>query len=129
MARTPTFKIARSTSDMLAEQRKPQIQPETGWWKIGELEPLEIPFEGAWGNAGVLAGVTHAPASFYLDSAEGEVRYRGVVDGGGVGEVIFVMPEEARPEYEQGFTCRVVGGGTANITVNTDGEVILESLN
>lgn len=123
MAKAPGFKVARTTSEIIAELRKPPILPETGWWNIGDGEPLEIPFEGSWGNNG---DTNEAPASFYL-SEDGEARLRGVVDGGNEGDTIFILPEELRPEWNQTFACAVIGGGTANIIVNIDGEVILES--
>jgi len=132
MAKTPGFKITQTIPDLIAESRKPRIQPETGWWNIGESEPLEILFNpegGDWGNAGVLAGITHAPSSFYLDSAEGEVRLRGVIDGGVSGDIVFYLPPEACPEYRQEFSCAVIGGGTANVSVNVSGAVVVEFIN
>ncbi len=124
MAKTPGFKITKSTSDLISDLRKPRVLPETGWWNIGEDEPREIPFEGSWGNYD--DGNNYAPASFYL-SEDGESRLRGVVDGGSEGEVIFILPEEMWPEYTQVFACSVIGGGTANIIVWDTGEVELES--
>ncbi len=124
MAKTPDFKITKTPADLISNLRKPPILPETGWWNIGEDEPYEIPFEGSWGNS----GDPFAPASWYL-SEDGESRLRGVVDGGDEGDVIFYLPEEMWPEYKQFFACSVVDGGTANISVDTDGAVTLESFN
>ena len=124
MAKSPGFKNTKSTAELISELRKPKVLPETGWWNIGIDEPNEIPFEGDWGNYD--DGDGYAPTSFYL-SEDGEARLRGVVDGGDVGETIFVLPEEMWPEYTQVFACSVIGGGTANIKVWYDGTVELES--
>ena len=124
MAKSPGFKRARTTTELISELRKPRVLPETGWWNVGEEEPYEIPFEGGWGNE----GDTYAPASWYL-AEDGESRLRGVVTGGDEGEVIFYLPEEMWPEYKQVFACSVIDGGTANISVDTDGAVTLESFN
>lgn len=129
MPKSPTFKLSQTIQELISEQRKPQLLPETGWWKIGEDEPAEIPFEVPWGNYGIQAGITYPAAAFYNDSAEGEVRTRGVVTGGGVGDIIFTYPPESRPEYRQEFTCAVIGGGTANLAVYPNGDLVLESLN
>jgi len=126
MARSPGFKNTTSTAELIAELRKPKVLPETGWWNVGEDEPYEIPFEGDWGNSN--EDFNLPPASWYL-SEDGEVRLRGVVDGGNEGDTIFVLPEEVIPEYNQRFACSLIGGGTANILVNINGEVILESYN
>jgi hypothetical protein len=98
MARTPGFKITKTTNDMLAENRKPPVLPETGWWKVGPSEPYEIEFGGTWENVGASA----ADASWYL-SEDGEVRLRGKIGGGADDTVAFVLPEEVRPEFVEVF--------------------------
>jgi hypothetical protein len=127
MPRSRDLNIDRDIFDTVAKTRAPSLEPETGWYKIGPSETYGISFDNSWGNVGVLAGVTNAPASFYL-SADGEVRMRGKIDGGSTGTVAFVLPDEVRPEYAETFICAVDGGGSANVTVHPNGEVIVDSI-
>lgn len=126
MAKTPGFKIARTIPEMIADARRPKIKADTAWYKVGISEFQGVGFTNSWLNVGFLAGITHAPTGWYL-SENGEVRLRGVVDGGLPGTVIFNLPEEVRPEYAQTFVCATIGGGTANIRVEPDGDVLLEA--
>lgn len=125
MPKSRDLNIDRTPWDVVGSIRKPPLEPETGWWKIGEEEVQEIPFENSWGN---YDDEDEAPTAYYL-SNHGEVRVRGVVDGGSEGDTIFTFPEEARPETRQGYTCRVIGGGSANVIVEPDGSVIVEGFN
>jgi len=125
--KSPHFNRNRNIPDLIAEQRAHKPEPDTSWFKTGEEEIREIPFENSWGNVGVLAGVTNAPAGWYL-STNGEVRMRGKVDGGAVGTRIFVLPEEVRPEYAETFICAVDGGLKANVTIHANGDVIVDSI-
>lgn len=126
MPRSRDLNIDRDIFDTVAKNRAPHLEPETGWWNVGVEEEQEIPFEGSWGN---YDGVGYAPASWYL-SEDGESRLRGAVDGGNEGDVIFYLPEEMWPEYKQVFTCAIVDDiGTANISIDIDGAVVLESFN
>ena len=128
MSRSKDLNIDKTPGAVMASTRRPRLGPETGWYKVGASEPHGVDFNAPWGNAGVLNDITHAPASWYL-SHNGEARCRGVVDGGNIGEVIFTLPEEVRPEYGQTFICAIIGGGaTANVFVDTNGDVILESV-
>lgn len=126
--RSRDLHIDKSLGDVIASTRRPRLGPETGWWKVGPSQPHEVDFNAPWGNAGVLNDITHAPASWYL-SHNGEVRLRGVVDGGDIGDIIFTLPPEVRPEYAQTFICAIIDGGAhANVRVEPNGDVILESI-
>ena len=126
MARSANIYGSRDLTDTLRDLRKPGPIPNSGWMIVGPSFASD--FVNGWANVGVVAGVTNAPASFHL-SDDGEVRFRGKVDGGTVGSVIFVLPEEMRPEYAETFICAVDGGTQhANVTVHADGRVVLDSL-
>lgn len=125
MARSGDIIVAKSLIDTIRDIKRPHAIPNSGWQAVGSS--FAAPFESTWGNAGVVAGTTNAPAGYYL-SDDGEVRLRGKVDGGAVGSTIFTLPEELRPEYAETFICAVDGGQKANITVHADGRVILDSL-
>ena len=123
--RSTSYNRKKSIADLIADTRKPKIIADTGWYKVGEDEPYEIPFENDWANSG---GVDEEDAQWYQDG-EGETKLKGVVIGGGEGTVIFTLPEENRPRGVQTYTCSVIGGGTANVAVYPNGEVVLESFN
>lgn len=125
MPKSRDLNIDKTIFDVVGNVRSPNLEPETGWWKIGETELQEIPFENGWGN---YDDVEEAPLAYYL-SHHGEVRCRGVIDGGAVGDVVFVFPEEARPETRQRYTCSIVGGGFANVIVEPDGSLIVVDIN
>jgi len=128
MPRSPDNRIQRNLGDpggmasLLADIRKPKLEPETGWHRIGASAGYEtgVYFKNSW-NA--VNGATLPDPSFYL-SESGEVRSRGRVNGGSVGSVIFTFPEECRPEYAESFICRMVGGW-ANLEVSPNGDVTL----
>ena len=115
MPRSRDLNIDRNIFDTIAKTRAPELEPETGWWKVGASEEYEIPFENSWSNAGVLAGITNAPASWYL-SADGEVRLRGKITGGATDSVAFTLPEEVRPEYAETFICPVDDAGNVDLS-------------
>lgn len=131
MSKTPDLNVNRTIGEVIAAQRKPNIQSETGWYNVGEEwavgEPITVGFTNAWGNAGIFDGITHAPVGWYL-AEDGEVRLRGVIDGGVAGDSVFQLPIEVRPEYAQTFICAVIGGGQANIRIDADGVVTVESI-
>lgn len=131
MPRSRDLNIDKTIFDVVGNVRAPRIEPETGWYNIGEEwaaeEPIEFDFLNGWGNVGTVEDVPHAPASFYL-SEDGEVRLRGVIDGGSVGTIAFMLPEEVRPEFAQTFICALIGGGQANVRVTPDGAVFVESI-
>ncbi len=112
MAKTPGFKITKSTSDLISDLRKPRVLAETGWWKVGASQPLGVAFEGTWENAD---GADHPPASWYL-SEDGEVRLRGKVTGGDDGSIICTLPEEVRPEFTETFVCPVDDSGNIDLS-------------
>lgn len=97
MAKTPDFKYNRTIGELLSEQRKPKTIPDTAWREIGDGSADEIVLEGTWINDGDLT--TPNPA-FYL-SEDGEVRLRGKVREGT--DLIVVLPEECRPEFDMNF--------------------------
>lgn len=125
MPRTPNFKRNRTIPELIADTRKPKIEADTAWYKVGATEDYEIPFENSWQNAG---GVDQEDAQWYMDE-NGETKLKGVVGGGAEGDTIFTLPEENRPRGVQTYTCAVIGGGTANVAVYPNGEVVLESFN
>lgn len=124
MPRTPNFRRNRTLPDLISDTRKPKHEADTAWYKVGAAQDYEIPFENSWTNSG---GADEEDAQWYMDEI-GETILKGVVVGGGIGETIFTLPEENRPRGVQTFTCAVIGGGTANVAVYPNGEVVLESL-
>lgn len=128
MARSRDLGIDKTIGDVIASVRKPKLEPETGWYTAGDNPIIgQVPFEGDWGNAGTVDGRDYPGAAWYL-SHHGEVRHKGVVTGGSVGDTILILPEEYRIEERQVFACSMIGGGTANILVDTDGSLIVESI-
>ncbi len=125
---TPNFKKNRTLPDLIADTRKPKLIPDTAWYKVGPSEAYEIEFQGAWANVG---GSGNPDAQWHTDHSgqNSEARVIGLVEGGDEGDIIFTLPDDTRPRYLQGFTCRVVGGGTANVLVYPNGDVVLESYN
>jgi len=119
------FKRSKTLPELVADTRKPHRMADTAWYKVGAAEDYEIPFEDGWANVG---GDEDPDAQWYMDDG-GEVRLRGIVVGGSADTTIFTLPEENRPQHRQFFTCAVVGGGSANVVVYPNGEVILESYN
>jgi hypothetical protein len=125
MARTPNFKRNRTLADLISDTRKPKREADTAWYRVGIDQDYEVPFENSWDNVG---GVGIPPAQWYMDEF-GEVKCKGLVDGGAEGTTIFTLPEENRPQHKEVFTCALDGGGTANVAVYPNGEVVLESFN
>lgn len=131
MGRTPNFKRKRTVPDLIADTRKPKIIADTAWYKIGASEAFEIEFNDPWMNVG---GSGNPDAQWYVDNAgeSAEAKVIGMVENGdseGEGSIIFTFPEEVRPRYREVFVCAVEGGGTANIGVYPNGDVVLESYN
>ena len=131
MPKSRDLNIDRTIGDVANQTRRPKLEPETGWYNIGEEwaadEPIEFDFLNGWGNLGTVDDIEHAPASFYL-STNGEVRWRGVIDGGSAETICFMIPEEIRPQFAQTFICALIGGGQANVRVTPDGVVFVESI-
>ena len=128
MSRSRDFRVGRDLIDTIRDLKRPGLGPQTGWRAVGASgTDGGVPFGAAWGNAGVVAGVTNAPASWHL-SDDGEVRLRGTVDGGSPGSTIFTLPEENCPEFAESFACPMEGGGFAKVTVHADGRVTLDSI-
>jgi hypothetical protein len=127
MGKTPDFRINKSIPDLIADTRRPNILPETGWYKVGMSSGYEIGsyFLNSWLND---SSPTSPDASWYL-SEDGEVRLRGKITGGALGVVAFLLPEEVRPEFAETWICAVDGGGTANVSVYPDGSLIVETIN
>jgi hypothetical protein len=139
MGRTPDFKVNKTIPDLISDTRKPQVIPETGWYRIAATENYvaqsaggqyistltEAVFRNSWKDVtGVL--VTNAPASWYL-SADGEVRFRGLITGGSQFSVVCILPEEIRPEYAETFICPIQFGGKANVTIWPDGRMVVDT--
>ena len=110
---------------MMADTRKPKLIADTAWYKVGPSQAYQIVFENGWANVG---GSGNPDVQWYVDG-EGEKKLIGLVDGGDEGTVIFNLPEEVRPRYKQIYVCAVDGGGTANIGVYPNGDVVLEGYN
>lgn len=138
MPKSRDLNIEKNIFDVVGNVRAPHLEPETGWWKVTDSgtpveelpasEQREVFFEGSWGNVGdSFDGNNYAPVSWH-QSHHGEVRHRGVIDGGDVGDLMFVLPEEDRIEFSQVFACSIIGGGVANVRVDPDGSVTLESV-
>jgi hypothetical protein len=138
MSRSPDFKINKSIPELISDTRRPEILPDTGWYRVSITENFEASgpsaqfigstlavFKNSWNN---VVGSDVPPASWYL-SGGGEVRYRGRVTGGAIGTLIFVVPEEVRPEFTEYKVCQVIGGGTASVSIWPDGSVIFEGIN
>lgn len=125
MGKSPNFRRNKTISDLISDTRKPRHLADTAWYRVGIDQDYEIPFENSWDNAG---GANNPPAQWYMDE-EGEVRLKGLVDGGAEGTTMFTLPEENRPQHREVFTCAVEGGGSANVGVYPDGSVVLESFN
>ncbi len=125
MSKTPNFRRNRTIPDLIADTRKPPKEADTAWYKVGASEAYQINFQGAWANVG---GSGNPDAQWYMND-EGETRAIGLVDGGAEGSVIFTFPEENRPRYREPFVCALEGGGTANVAVYPNGDVVLENYN
>ena len=126
--KSPDFKRNKTIIDLISDTRKPLLLPDTAWYKVGLSEAYEITFKNGWANVG---GSGNPDAQWQVDHSgeNAEARIKGLVDGGTEGTVIFTMPEDTRPRYREVFTCAVEGGGTANIGVYPNGDVVLESFN
>lgn len=122
------FRIHRTIPQLIADTRKPRKLPDTAWYKVGPSEAYEIQFQNGWANVG---GSGNPDAQWHVDHSgeNAEARIKGLVDGGDEGTVIFTLPEETRPRYREVYTCAVEGGGTANVGVYPNGDVVLESFN
>ena len=126
--RTPNFRKNRTIPQLISDTRRPRLLPDTAWYKVGPSEPYEIDFQGAWANVG---GSGNPDAQWHIDHTgeNSECRVIGLVEGGEEGSVMFTLPEESRPRYREPFVCAVEGGGTANVAVYPNGDVVLESFN
>lgn len=134
--RSPDFKRNKTMADLMSDTRKPKLLPETGWYRVALTSLYEgsstggqyygsttAVFQNSWTSA---SGAT--PVAWYL-SQNGEVRFRGKIDGGVAPSLIFVLPKEFRPQYAETFIVAVDGGlVSANITVNPNGDVYLDSV-
>ena len=123
--RSPDFKRNNSIAELISDTRKPKRLADTAWYKIGEDEDYEIEFGAGWATVG---GSGNPDAQFYMNE-EGETVVIGYVDGGEEGSIIFNLPEENRPRYREPFVVAVEGGGTANVAIYPNGDVVLESFN
>ena len=128
MAQSPDFKkiAPKNPFQVIADLKRPRVMAETGWHIIGSSSGYEsgVYLQNSWAR---VTATGAAIPSFY-QGEEGRVRARGKVDGGSVGSTIFTFPEECRPEYAESFILSVDGGGFANVTVQPDGQVILDSI-
>ena len=125
MPRTPDFLKYKTIPDLIADTRRPKVEPDTAWYRVGASEDYEIPFQNSWANVG---GSGIPAAAFYLDES-GTVIMKGKVDGGAEGTTIFTLPVEYRPEHYEPFVVKMDGGGSANVGVYPNGEVVLENFN
>jgi hypothetical protein len=120
MPNSPDFKYNKSIGDLFKDARKPIPPAETGWWNIGASEDQGIAFQNSWDNAG-------SPARYHL-SEHGDTRLDGKVFGGANNTVMFILPEEARPQYDQSYACTTEDAdgnrGFAIVDVLTDGSVV-----
>lgn len=126
--KSPNFKRNKSVAELISDTRKPILLPDSAWYKVGPSEAYQIEFNSPWQNVG---GSGNPDAQWHTDHSgeNSEARVIGLVEGGDEGTVIFTLPDDTRPRSVQGFVCRVLGGGTANILVYPNGDVELESYN
>lgn len=144
MPRTPHFLHNRGLPEVVAELRKPRLLPYSGWIGVGTsesgdpedplLEPMQTavgeyihgispPFLNNWKNV-IDDDFDYARMAFYM-SADGEIRFRGHVRGGAENTNIFRLPVGYRPEYTETFRQPNDAGGSATISVGSDGFVKL----
>lgn len=119
------FKRNPTIIDLISDTRKPKRMADTAWYKVGPSQAYEIEFEDDWEN---VSGDDDPDAQWHM-SDDGEVRLMGLVAGGAEGSTIFTLPEECRPRHRVIFTCALEGGGSANVAVYPNGEVVLENFN
>lgn len=122
MPRTPDFKATRTIPQMISELGRPQPQPETGWHKAGASEANGVDFLNSWAGAS-----GYADPAWYL-SEDGEVRFRGRIDGGAEGTIVMVLPEEIRPEFADTWICDMQPTGYAKIEIDTDGTMTVTAM-
>ena len=115
MSKSRDLGIDKTIFDVVGNTRAPKLEPETGWYNVGEEwaegEPITVEFLDGWENS----GGNGPPASWYL-SEDGEVRLRGQVIGGDDDSTIFVLPIEVRPEFEEIFVCPVDEDGNLDLS-------------
>lgn len=128
--RSPHFNRNRQIADLIAEERRVRPEEDTNWYRTGPgdadmpgVEEHGVDFENGWDNVG---DEGDSPASWYL-SKNGEVRLRGHVVGP-EGTVIFTLPEEVRPQYDEKFLVAADDGFKAHVIVRANGEVFCESI-
>lgn len=126
--KSPNFKRNNSIAELIADTRKPRLLPDTAWYKVGMSQAYQIGFTNSWVNVG---GSGNPDAQWHVDHSgeAAEARVIGLIDEGEVGKVVFNFPEETRPRHREVFVCAVEGGGTANVAVYPNGDVIVENYN
>jgi hypothetical protein len=129
MPKSPDFKYNRDLSEIIKDQKKPNIPSDTGWGKIGISENWGVEFNAPWssGDEDGSPGDTgyHGGAQHYL-SEHGEVRSSGVVQGGYEDQIIYVLPEEYRPRSLETHVVAIDDGGNRGVglvEVDNDGSV------
>jgi hypothetical protein len=122
MSKSKDLNIDNSLADVVGQTRRPKLEPETGWAKVGITAGYEastpkgsfvgVGFTNSWISATTVDSV---PASWYL-SEDGETRMRGKIRGGATNTVVFALPEEARPEYAETFICPIDTNGNIDLS-------------
>lgn len=127
--RSPHFNRNRTIPDLIAEERRVRTVTDTNWYRVGQGTP-EMPGVEDHGvdflNGGNVGASGDSPASWYL-SENGEVRLRGHVNVT-VGTVLFVLPEEVRPQFAEKFLVAADDGLNAHVIIRQNGQVFIESI-
>jgi len=118
MGKSRDLNIDKNFIETIRSLRKPSLEPETGWWKIGPAggsaeQARDVQFENSWAHSDEDAW----PVKWH-QSHHGEVRIKGKVIGDVEGTTIFTLPEEDRPQHEQEFV----------VSVDDDGNIDLSSI-
>jgi hypothetical protein len=85
---------------------------------VGDTQWTPPTLAGTWADA----GGTYAPTGYWKD-ADNRVYLRGMVSGGSASSIIFTLPVDFRPPYDQRFTV-YANGAAGFISVTQSGNVI-----
>jgi hypothetical protein len=108
-----------------------QVQMETGnngWISLSGKSFGSAGMASSWKYASYQNGWStynqYPPARYFVDSF-GMVHIEGAVTGGG-SAIIFMLPEECRPDYQTLFATWTNPGQGGRVTVETNGEVRMD---
>lgn len=145
MKRTPDMPRHNTLTETIQGLRAPHPDTEQGWLRVyddataGKADypsdtGVEVTTSGVRGvfptfkNNWQNVGDPYAPAGFHI-AKDGEVRFRGHIRGGTVGQYAFMLPIGYRPEYDMTFIVPVDSGGFARIRIAaSSGHVFVDSI-